>query len=158
VLLWARDAEQAARCSATAQPRYLPEVPAAGLRIDADLAEALAHGRDGLLVIATPMAGLRACCRRCRTMGARRVAVQGLRGRQRRAGPRGRAPSCGPAMPCGVLSGPSFALEVARGQPTALVAASEDDGAGRATVQAFHGDTLRIYTSTTSSASKSAAR
>ena len=31
-------------------------------------------------------------------------------------------PAGGPA--CGVLSGPSFALEVARGQPTALVAAS----------------------------------
>jgi glycerol-3-phosphate dehydrogenase (NAD(P)+) len=31
-----------------------------------------------------------------------------------------------PGMACGVLSGPSFAQEVARGQATALVAASED--------------------------------
>ena len=48
----------------------------------------------------------------------------------------------------GVLSGPSFAIEVARGQPTALVAASIDDaparrsGRGAATPRS-----LRIYTS-----------
>jgi glycerol-3-phosphate dehydrogenase (NAD(P)+) len=47
-----------------------------------------------------------------------------------------------------VLSGPSFALEVARGQPTALVAASEDADAGghRAVDAGLHGDSLRIYT------------
>ena len=32
-----------------------------------------------------------------------------------------------PGAPCGVLSGPSFAQEVARGQATALVAASSDE-------------------------------
>jgi glycerol-3-phosphate dehydrogenase (NAD(P)+) len=47
----------------------------------------------------------------------------------------------------GVLSGPSFALEVARGQPTALVAASLDAALCEAAVQAFHGDSLRVYRS-----------
>jgi glycerol-3-phosphate dehydrogenase (NAD(P)+) len=47
-----------------------------------------------------------------------------------------------------VLSGPSFALEVARGQPTALVAASSDTALAAAAVEAFHGDALRVYTST----------
>jgi glycerol-3-phosphate dehydrogenase (NAD(P)+) len=47
-----------------------------------------------------------------------------------------------------VLSGPSFAQEVARGQPTALVAASADEGLAAAAVAAFHGDALRVYTST----------
>jgi len=46
-----------------------------------------------------------------------------------------------------VLSGPSFAIEVARGQPTALVAASADASLREAAVKALHGDTLRIYTS-----------
>ena len=46
-----------------------------------------------------------------------------------------------------MLSGPSFALEVARGQPTALVAASTDAALCDAAVQAFHSDTLRVYTS-----------
>ena len=47
----------------------------------------------------------------------------------------------------GVLSGPSFALEVARGQPTALVAASEHAEVREALVAAFHGASLRVYAS-----------
>ena len=47
----------------------------------------------------------------------------------------------------GVLSGPSFAMEVARGQPTALVAASEHAAVRDALVAAFHGRTLRVYAS-----------
>ena len=47
----------------------------------------------------------------------------------------------------GVLTGPSFALEVARGQPTALVAASEYAAVRDALVAAFHGPTLRVYAS-----------
>ena len=43
---------------------------------------------------------------------------------------------------------PRFALEVARGQPTALVAASESAELASATVDALHSDTLRIYTAT----------
>ena len=45
----------------------------------------------------------------------------------------------------GVLSGPSFAQEVARGQPTALVAASEHAEVRAALVAAFHSSTLRVY-------------
>jgi glycerol-3-phosphate dehydrogenase (NAD(P)+) len=47
----------------------------------------------------------------------------------------------------GALSGPSFALEVARGQPTALVAASADAALRELAVEAFHGPALRVYTS-----------
>jgi glycerol-3-phosphate dehydrogenase (NAD(P)+) len=50
-----------------------------------------------------------------------------------------------PDLRAGVLSGPSFALEVARGQPTALVAASEHAEVRDALVAAFHGATLRVY-------------
>jgi glycerol-3-phosphate dehydrogenase (NAD(P)+) len=52
-----------------------------------------------------------------------------------------------PAERVGVLSGPSFALEVARGRPTALVAASTDEALREQAVEAFHGEALRIYTS-----------
>ena len=45
----------------------------------------------------------------------------------------------------GVLSGPSFAQEVAHGQPTALVAASEHAEVRAALVAAFHSSTLRVY-------------
>ena len=43
------------------------------------------------------------------------------------------------------MSGPSFALEVARSQPTALVAASQHARVRDALVQAFHGSALRVY-------------
>jgi len=49
-----------------------------------------------------------------------------------------------------VLAGrlaPALALEVARGQPTALVAASSDAGVCAAAVAAFHAGNLRVYTS-----------
>ena len=52
-----------------------------------------------------------------------------------------------PDLRCGVLSGPSFALEVARGQPTALVVASADAALCTLAVQAFHSDSLRVYSS-----------
>jgi glycerol-3-phosphate dehydrogenase (NAD(P)+) len=45
----------------------------------------------------------------------------------------------------GVLSGPSFAREVANHQPTALVAASKQAGVSQALVVAFHSDRLRVY-------------
>ncbi|MEP7346674.1 MAG: NAD(P)H-dependent glycerol-3-phosphate dehydrogenase [Gemmatimonadaceae bacterium] len=44
------------------------------------------------------------------------------------------------------LSGPSFALEVARGHPTAIVAASDSAEAATAVQRALSGPTLRIYT------------
>ena len=50
-----------------------------------------------------------------------------------------------PGLQAGALSGPSFALEVARGQPTALVAASPHAAVREALVAAFHSPSLRVY-------------
>jgi glycerol-3-phosphate dehydrogenase (NAD(P)+) len=50
-----------------------------------------------------------------------------------------------PKLRAGILSGPSFAQEVAKGQPTALVAASADAGVREALVAAFHSPMLRVY-------------
>jgi glycerol-3-phosphate dehydrogenase (NAD(P)+) len=44
------------------------------------------------------------------------------------------------------LSGPSFALEVVRGQPTALVAASEDPERAVLAQRVFHAPAFRVYT------------
>jgi glycerol-3-phosphate dehydrogenase (NAD(P)+) len=46
-----------------------------------------------------------------------------------------------------VLSGPSFAQEVARGDPTAVVVASDDQESARLVQKAFSSATLRLYTS-----------
>jgi len=47
---------------------------------------------------------------------------------------------------CGVLSGPSFAQEVAAGIPTAMVAAAKDAGVAQAIQREFGSATLRLYT------------
>ena len=47
-----------------------------------------------------------------------------------------------------VLSGPSFAREVVRGDPTALVVASRDGAAAQLVQREFSSKTLRLYTST----------
>jgi glycerol-3-phosphate dehydrogenase (NAD(P)+) len=46
------------------------------------------------------------------------------------------------------LSGPTFATEVARGMPTAIVAASADISTASQAQQLFNGPTFRVYTST----------
>lgn len=46
------------------------------------------------------------------------------------------------------LSGPTLAMEVARGVPTAIVAATWDAGTGHCVQQLFHSDRFRVYTST----------
>jgi len=50
-------------------------------------------------------------------------------------------------MQVAALSGPTFAKEVARGEPTALVVASPDDDLNRRIQAAFSGPTFRVYTS-----------
>lgn len=51
-----------------------------------------------------------------------------------------------PLHPVVALSGPSFALEVARGQPTAVVAASGDANAATRVQRALSSPSFRVYT------------
>ncbi|WOB07415.1 NAD(P)H-dependent glycerol-3-phosphate dehydrogenase [Piscinibacter gummiphilus] len=150
-LLWARDAAQCRQMQAARENvRYLPGVPLpADLALTDDLDAAFAHARgDGLIVLATPMAGLREMLQR---LPADAPGVLWLcKGFEEGTGLLGheiaRAVRPG-ATQVGILSGPSFALEVARGQPVALVVASQDDALCRQAVDAFHSDAMRIYAS-----------
>ena len=148
VVLWARDAAQAGAMQASrANLRYLPGVDLPPrLRITANHASAIAHAADGLVVIATPMSALRDSLR---ALPPGQAAVWLCKGFEAGTGLLGHeiARAERPADPAGVLSGPSFAIEVARGQPTALVAASNEPWLNARMVEAFHGDTLRVYTS-----------
>jgi glycerol-3-phosphate dehydrogenase (NAD(P)+) len=148
VLLWARDGAQAQTLARERlNRRYLPEValPQA-LAITADHTAACAHAADGLAIIATPMSGLREQLRALRALPHLLWLCKGF---EAGSGALGHevAQAERPGAACGVLSGPSFALEVARGQPTALVAASSDSALVAAAVRAFHGDALRVYSS-----------
>jgi glycerol-3-phosphate dehydrogenase (NAD(P)+) len=149
VTLWARDAAQArAIAAARENRRYLPDValpPSMAVRADAAASLlALAQAHD-LAIVATPMAGLRDMLTALRDAG-RPVAWlckgfeagTGLLGHEIRA-------EVAPHLAAGALSGPSFAQEVARGQPTALVAASGDPAVRDTLVTAFHSSSMRVY-------------
>jgi glycerol-3-phosphate dehydrogenase (NAD(P)+) len=153
VTLWARDAAQAAALQAVRENRrYLPEVALpASLQVLGPLhvqVGALAADAE-LVVLATPTAGLRgllaqlADCRvplawLCKGFEPGVAGSAGLMAHEIQS-------QVAPAVLAGALSGPSFALEVARGQPTALVAASPHLAVRQALVAAFHGPTLRVY-------------
>lgn len=153
VTLWARDAVQAAAMrAARLNARYLPGLPLpASLRVVDGPAQglaALAQGQD-LVVIGTPMAGLRGVLQElagfdqavawlCKGFEPADQRRHGLLAHEIQA-------QVAPGLRAGVLSGPSFAQEVARGQPTALVAASRHAAVRERLVQAFHSPTLRVY-------------
>jgi len=154
--LWARDAQQVrAMREQRVNPRYLPGVSLpeqlSVVHWTTDNLNGLA-GQD-LVVIATPMAALRDVLGQ---LGGLRVPVVWLCKGFEKARPdlpagglmaHEIAQLCAGGLRVGVLSGPSFALEVARGQPTALVAASRDAPLRADLVRAFHGPSLRVYTS-----------
>ena len=148
VCLWGRDASAIGAMRASRRnAAYLPdsELPAA-LELTSDRAAAIAHAAGGLTIVATPMSGLR------ETLAALPPTQRVLwlcKGFEAGTGKLGHeiARELQPSMRVGVLSGPSFAQEVAAGRPTALVAASEDAGLAQAAVDAFHGERLRVYTS-----------
>lgn len=150
VWLWARDAAQAqAMAAARANPRYLPgQAWPEALAVTADFQAALDHasGPDGLLVVATPMAGLRSTLAQLPAG----VDVAWLcKGFETGSGRLGHeiAAEVLPGQRVGVISGPSFAQEVAAGQPTALVAASSHPALADKAVAVFHSPSLRVYTS-----------
>jgi glycerol-3-phosphate dehydrogenase (NAD(P)+) len=147
--LWARDPVQSAQMrAARLNASYLPGVALpASLHIDTDFDAAIAHAQGGLVIVATPMAALDEMLHRI--AGRARGVLWLCKGFEPRSGRLGHeldsASVAGARV--GVLSGPSFAIEVARGQPTALVAASADAGLCEEAVDALHSESLRIYTS-----------
>jgi glycerol-3-phosphate dehydrogenase (NAD(P)+) len=149
VTLHARDGAQAEALHTQRQnARYLPGVSlpnSIGIS-SAPLTSLLASSPVcDLWVIATPMAGLRTVLT---AMTDVRAPVAWLcKGLESGTGlmPHEVQAQVAPQLQAGALSGPSFALEVARQQPTALVAASAHASVRDALVQAFHGPVLRVY-------------
>jgi len=136
--LWARDPEQARLISGTRRnERYLPgfQIPdAVGVTADFPADAELA-------LVATPVAGLRDVVKRISC-----PLVWLCKGFEQDSG----------LLPhqivgerkSGALSGPSFAEEVARGLPCALVLASSDAAFARDTAALLHGGRMRVYYST----------
>lgn len=159
-VLWARDPAQAADMAARHEnARYLPGIPLPQALIvssdlDATLRSLKQDGAAGLIILGVPVAGLAATCaelaHRLPALGLRDTPIvwtcKGFEADTARL-PHEIVREALPDAIGGVLSGPSFAREVAQGLPVALTVASDNADLRAATTQALHGAALRVYAS-----------
>ena len=149
VRLHVRDAQQAQQMRSTrVNARYLPDLPLPEvLQVVEGPLSSLADGAAAhdLFVVATPMAGLRQTL--AALAGVPSSVAWLCKGFEAGTGlmPHEVQAEVAPHLLAGALSGPSFAQEVAAGQPAALVAASAHASVRDALVAAFHGPALRVY-------------
>lgn len=150
-LLWAHRPEHAAAMARERRnPRFLPDQHFPDtLQVCSAFGEALAAADDLLLVV--PSGGFRETLEALAPrLGPRHRVAWGTKGLEpgshlllhelaRRV--------LGEAIPLAAVSGPSFAGEVARGLPTALTVASEDETFAQAVAARLHGPSVRAYTS-----------
>jgi glycerol-3-phosphate dehydrogenase (NAD(P)+) len=149
VRLWARDPARAAAMKATRQnARYLPGAALPdGVEVGADAAAAL--GGSAIVLIAVPSHFVEAVLA---TAAGRipdgAVIVSATKGLEPAQGLRMSEVLARrlPGHPVAVLSGPSFAREVAQGRPTALVIASADEEIATDLQRRLAGPALRLYT------------
>jgi glycerol-3-phosphate dehydrogenase (NAD(P)+) len=151
VALWSHKPEHVAEMAAQrTNQRYLPgfEFPPE-LALDADLPRAL--GRADMALVVVPTAGLRQVLETVGRSGPGLPVVWACKGFESGSA---KLPHqvvrevLGDCTTCGVLSGPSFAQEVAGHLPTALTLASEDAAFAHDAALQLHSPRLRVYTST----------
>lgn len=150
VNLWVRSAEQAQAIAETRQnQRYLPGyVLPANINIQVDLQTCLAG--CSLVLIAVPTHGFRATLKALSQASLSAPVVWACKGFEQDSAKlphqivREELP---PHHSCGVLSGPSFAQEVAQGLPTALTLASKHEDCIQETIAKLHNNRLRVYRS-----------
>ncbi|MBZ9989768.1 NAD(P)H-dependent glycerol-3-phosphate dehydrogenase [Mesorhizobium sp. BH1-1-5] len=149
VRLYARDAETVAAVARGENPRYLPGIQIApGIAATSDMAAAL-DGADCVLAV-TPAQSLRAVLANARNhvpQGAPLVLC--AKGIERETGALLSAivTESLPDNPVAALSGPSFASDVARGLPTAVVVAARDGDLAAELAARFSAENLRCYSS-----------
>ncbi|TDN47574.1 NAD(P)H-dependent glycerol-3-phosphate dehydrogenase [Azoarcus indigens] len=149
--LWARNPEHVNAMQQSGEnARYLPGIPLSpALSLSADFA-ATARGADLHLVV-TPLSGLRTTVRSLRQLQPDTPLLWACKGLE--AGT-GKLPheivteELDADAACGVLTGPSFAAEVARLQPTAVTLAAADTTFAQFWVNQLHQPLLRIYANT----------
>lgn len=146
VVLCARDAALAARIAST---RENPRLPGgrldAGIEVIADIAVA---ARADIMLIATPAQNLRAAVAALAPHLARATPViacaKGIERGTHKFMTEVIAEAAPSAVPA-ILSGPSFADDVARGLPTAVTLAARDERLASALVRALGSSTFRPY-------------
>jgi len=147
VTLWARDAAQREALRTTRRSRYLAEIVLPGMIEVGEDPVAAIRGAD-VAIIATPTAGLRHAAGLVHHAAVRRPVVWVCKGFEQSSGKLPHqvvAEVLGETTPAAALSGPSFALEVARGLPTAVTLAATDAGFARDLARELHQRRLRLY-------------
>ena len=151
VTLWARDPSLALEIERTrCNSRYLPDfsVPPS-VHCTSELEFAVK--RTAFLVFALPSHGLRSVVREAAPHIAPDAvlisATKGLESESLARMSRVLGEETLDTIPVVVLSGPSFAVEVAGGLPTAVLAASTDPIAAESVQERFRGPSLRLYAS-----------
>jgi len=144
----ARDAGTVAAINASRRnPRYLPDTPLpVGLTATVDPAEALAGARTILFVV--PAQSLRVVAADLAPhIADDTLAILCSKGIERETGRFATdvLAEVLPGRPLAVLSGPSFAADVARGLPTAVTIAAETEEAADAAARRLSTDTFRGY-------------
>jgi glycerol-3-phosphate dehydrogenase (NAD(P)+) len=145
--LWARDAESAAAISAGENPRYLPGIAfGKGIEATTDM-EAAFKGADCVLAV-TPAQSLRQVLSQAHGQMPENIPlVLCAKGIERETGTllSAIAGEILPNNPVAALSGPSFASDVAKGLPTAVVVAARDEALAAALALRFSAANLRCY-------------
>ena len=149
VTLWGRDAAAMTNMAQTGcNTRYLPGVklPPA-LTLTADLERALAAD---LVLLAVPMQQLADFLRQTGPKLTGKTVIACCKGVDRGTGlgPVALLAQLCPTAQAALLTGPSFAADIARGLPTALTLACADAGAGERLQQRLANPTIRLYRST----------
>jgi len=150
VALWARNADHAEEMAASRRNRrYLPDIPfPASLRPTADLRAAVAASRD--VVVAVPATGFRSLLTELRPHLAPDARLAWASKGLETGGcllHEVAAELLGPRHALAVVSGPTFAREVAQGLPTAVTVASADAGFAADLAARLHTPCFRAYTS-----------
>lgn len=150
IVLWGREAELMAQAQSRRENTvYLPGFPLPdNLSLTADFDAAIAHsGRDGLLLLATSLSGLRPIVTQLKGRPIANVVwlCKGFEEQSHMLPHQIVREILGDDVAAGVLSGPSFAQEVARGLPCALTIASEDAALRERVTSAVHGRNIRLY-------------
>ena len=150
ISLWGRDQLQCRKLNAgRVNERYLPDVQIPEtVRITPDIHSAL-EGSD-FIVVAVPTAALRETLRLVASANSRSGVVWLCKGFESGTAkfPHQVAEEELPhAQPRAVLSGPSFAAEVARGLPVAVTLASKDAAFAATASRELHTGRLRVYSS-----------